>query len=77
MNALTVTGHIDQHHRLSADVPASIPTGPVIVSIVPIPAEDDAGDAWMAGIVRDWASDLNDADQDIYTLEDGEPVRES
>ena len=32
--------------------------------------------SWVAGIARTWADDLADPRQDIYTLEDGEPVRE-
>ena len=77
MGAVTVTGHVDEQHRLSAEVPDSIPPGPVTVSVVPASEEDDGGDAWMAGIAREWADDLSDPRQDIYTLEDGEPVRES
>lgn len=76
MNVLTVTGYVDEAHRLSAEVPDSIPPGPVTVSITPA-AQDDDGAAWMAGIAREWADELNDVSQDIYTLEDGEPVRVS
>jgi hypothetical protein len=39
--------------------------------------EDQAGEAWIDGIAREWADDLGDARQDIYTVEDGEPIRES
>ena len=77
MSPLKVTGHVDEQHRLSAEVPASVPPGPVTVLIVPASQEDDAGDAWMACISQEWADDLNDPCQDIYTLADGEPVRES
>jgi hypothetical protein len=77
MNTIRTTGHIDADHRLSADVPAWLPAGPVTVLIVPQPAEDDAGDAWMAGIVEEWVDDLGDGRQDIYTLADGEPVDET
>ena len=77
MNSTKITGHVDENHRLSANVPDSIPPGPVTVLIVPAPPEDDAGVAWMAGIAQEWADDLNDPSQDIYTLADGEPVRES
>lgn len=34
-----------------------------------------AGAAWAAGIAREWADDLGDARQDIYTQEDGEALR--
>ena len=77
MSALTVTGHVDENHQLSAKVPDSVPPGPVTVSIVPASHEDEAGDAWMAGIANEWADELSDTRQDIYTRADGEPVRES
>lgn len=77
MSPLKVTGHVDEQHNLSAEVPDSIPPGPVTVLIVPASQEDDAGDAWMAGIALEWADELSDPRQDIYTLVDGEPVRES
>lgn len=73
MNAIRVTGCVDEKHLLSAEVPDSIPSGPVTVLIVPGPQEDDAGDAWAAGAAREWAHELGDARQDIYTLADGEP----
>lgn len=78
MNTIRVSGQVDENHRLSAEVPDSIPPGPVTVLIVPgSQQEDDAGDAWMTGVAEEWADDLNDPRQDIYTLADGEPVRES
>jgi hypothetical protein len=55
-------------------VPSSIPVGLVQVFVVPLGDEDDAGTSWAAGIAREWADELNDPRQDIYTLEDGEPV---
>jgi hypothetical protein len=77
MTTVRVSGHVDDNHLLTAKVPESVPAGPVSVLIVPASQEDDAGDAWMTGIAQQWADDLNDARQDIYTLADGEPVRES
>jgi len=77
MQTIKLTGEVDQNHRLSAQVPHSVPPGPVTLLIVPASQEDDAGDAWMAGVAREWADELNDERQDIYTLGDGEPVRES
>jgi hypothetical protein len=76
MNPIRVSGRVDDRHLLWAEVPPSIPPGPVVVLIVPSSDEDDAGDAWMEGVAREWADELSDARQDIYTLADGEPVRE-
>ena len=77
MGPLRVTGHVDEERHLSAEVPDSIPPGPVTVLIMPASQEDEAGDAWTAGIAHEWADELNDPRQDIYTLADGEPLRES
>ena len=77
MSTVKVNGNVDENHQLTADVPESVPAGPVTVLIVPATQEDDAGDAWMAGVAHEWADDLSDPRQDIYTLADGAPVRES
>ncbi len=77
MNNIVLAGQVDENHRLSAEVPDSIPPGPVTVMIVPPSKDDDAADAWMTGIAREWAEDLSDPQQDIYTSADGEPVLES
>ena len=76
MNILTLSGNIDENHQLSAQVPASIRPGPVTVLVLPVSQEDEEAQAWTAGIAREWANDLSDPDQHIYTLSDGEPVRE-
>ena len=36
--------------------------------------EDDAGTAWASGIAMEWHAELADPLEDIYSLEDGEPV---
>ena len=74
MNTFTLTGHVNERHLLSAQVPESIPPGPVTVVILPQMEEDEAGAAWMAGVAREWTDELTDVRQDIYTLEDGAPV---
>lgn len=73
MDSFAVQGHIDDQHRLSAVVPESIPPGPVTVWLS-TSQEDDAGIAWMAGIGLQWADELSDERQDIYTLSDGDAV---
>jgi len=74
MATLTVTGHVDDQHRLTANVPETIPPGPVTITVSPAAGEDDAGQAWMAGIAREWADELGDPREDIYTLADGEAL---
>jgi hypothetical protein len=74
MTAIQITGHVDEQHCLIAKVPESVPPGPITLLIVPHIDEDEAGRAWISGIAHEWAEDLADIRQDIYTLEDGEPI---
>ena len=73
MKAIELTGDIDDQHRLHARVPDELPAGPVRL-IVLLPDEDEAGHAWTQGIAQEWAEELRDSRQDIYTIEDGQPV---
>ena len=75
MPTLRITGRVDEHHRLSAELPASVAAGPVeLVIVLPGPGEDDAGRHWERGIAAEWAEDLADPSQDNYTLDDGEAI---
>ena len=76
MDAVRVRGRIDEKRRLSADVPDVLSPGAVTIWIVPAD-EDDAGDAWVSGVAEQWADELGDVRQDIYTLADGEPIRDA
>ncbi len=38
------------------------------------PDEDEANAAWMQRVAREWHDELADERQDLYTLDDGEPV---
>ncbi|MBZ5634886.1 MAG: hypothetical protein LAO55_17325 [Acidobacteriia bacterium] len=73
MKAIELIGDIDEQHRLRAQVPDELPAGPVRL-IVLLPDEDDAGIAWPHGVAKEWSDELRDSRQDIYTLEDGQPV---
>lgn len=73
MNAIELIGDIDDDHRLHAEVPKEVPAGPVRL-IVLLPGEDEAGGMWARGIAADWSAELQDAREDIYTLNDGQPV---
>lgn len=75
MDSIRLEGQIDDNHRITADVPGSIPPGRVTVWITPAEAgEDSAGGDWANGIAREWASELSDARQDIYTAADGDTL---
>jgi hypothetical protein len=56
-------------------VPEGFPVGSVRV-IVLMPEEDEAGLTWAGGISAEWSAELGDPNQDIYTLDDGQPVNE-
>lgn len=36
--------------------------------------EDDAGACWERGVAKEWAEDIADSRQDLYTSDDGDPV---
>lgn len=72
MKAIPLKGDIDENHRLRAEVPDTFPSGPVQL-IVLLPDEDVACTAWMQGIAKE-RSQLSDPNEDIYTLEDGQPL---
>jgi hypothetical protein len=75
MDSVEVQGFIDGQHHLTASVPGFIPPGPVtIVIMASSPALEEADEVWIAGIAREWAEDLGDERQDIYTLSDGEAI---
>lgn len=78
MDNIPIEGQVDSAHQLFAEVPESIPPGPVMIWLQPVSTEEDAaGAAWAAGVAREWADDLGDARQDIYTQEDGEALDEN
>lgn len=73
MKAIELIGDIDAEHRLQARVPDELPAGPVRL-IVLLPDEDETGAAWTQGVTQEWSEELCDTRQDIYTLEDGQPM---
>jgi len=73
MKAIELIGDVDEQHHLHARVPEELPAGQVRVLLL-VPEEDDAGPAWASGVSREWAEELSDPRQDIYTLEDGRPL---
>ena len=73
MKAIELIGDIDEQHRLRASVPEEFPVGRVRL-IVLLSEEDEAGAAWADGVAREWADELSDSSQDIYTLADGQPI---
>ena len=75
MKAFEFVAEVDAAGRIQVALPASVMPGPVRVIILAQEAKEDEVDAlWMQGIAHEWADELTDVNQDIYTLEDGEPV---
>ncbi len=72
MKAIELIGQVDDQHRLHAEVPAEVPAGQVRVIV--LPSEDEAGSLWAQGIASEWSAELSDPREDIYTLDDGQPV---
>jgi len=73
VKAIELLGEIDEQHRLRASVPEELPVGPVRL-IALFSEEDEAGTVWAHGLAREWADELSDSRQDLYTLTDGQPV---
>ena len=73
MKILELMGEVNTKHLLQVQVPEALRPGPVRI-IVLIPEAEDADGAWMHGITREWAAELSDPREDIYTLEDGKPL---
>ncbi len=78
MKALEFVAEVDMHHRLQLELPETAP-GPVRVLVL-VPeqevsdAEGEADAVWMQAIAHEWREELADPREDIYTLEDGEPI---
>ena len=73
MKAIELIGQVDEQRRLHAQVPKEIPAGQVRL-IVFLPGEDEAGGVWADGVAAEWSAELSDPREDIYSLDDGQPV---
>jgi hypothetical protein len=74
MKTIELVGQVDEQHRLSVEVPADVPPGPVKVIVeLPDVEEDEDERSWSRAIAQSWANDWNDPREDIYTMDDGKP----
>lgn len=73
LRAIELFGDVDESHTLHVEVPLDVPPGQVRLLVL-MPAHDDAGARWAEGVAREWAEELADTRQDIYTLDDGQPI---
>ena len=74
MGAVRIIGHVNDRHELSVQVPSSIPPGPVSILIVSAVTQEEVAGEWMEAIAQEWADELNDPRQDLYSLDDGVPT---
>lgn len=78
MTAIEITGRIDEHRQLQLDSLLPI-SGPMRVRVIVLyPSEDewDEGE-WLRAAARNPAFDfLNETEEDIYSLHDGEVFRD-
>jgi hypothetical protein len=73
MKTIEVLANVDAQRTLRAELPVEVPPGQVRVIVV-LPEKDEAGDHWASGIAREWADELADPREDIYTWDDGQPA---
>lgn len=75
MKTIKITAHVDEDHRLNAELPSDIQSGPVeVLVLIPSLDEDEGGTEWASGVAREWNTELADPREDIHSLADGEPV---
>ena len=85
MRTLELPGTIDEHHSLRAEVPGDLRPGEVrmiallldrsaVPDKTPADGEDETGELFRAGLAHEWAEELSDPLQDIYSITDGLPV---
>jgi len=78
MNAIELTGIIDEHHRLRVDDLLPV-AGPKYVRVfVLYPLEDEWDETeWLQAAARNPVFDfLQDPEEDIYSLTDGKPFHD-
>ena len=73
MKAIELIGAVDAQHRLKAEVPVDLAPGPVRLLVL-VPEQDETEAVWMRAIASEWSEELNYPRQDLYTLEDGQPI---
>ena len=78
MTAIEMTGRIDEHQQLQLDGPLPM-SGPMRVKVIVLYPLDDEWDEreWLQVAAHNPAFDfLNDPEEDIYSVTDGDPFRD-
>jgi hypothetical protein len=76
MKAIEITGKIDNEGILTIDQPLKLHNKQVKIIILIPEEEDEMDDAlWLQAVSSNPAFDfLEEEEEDIYTIEDGEPI---
>lgn len=78
LTAIEMTGSIDENHQLHLDgvLPVSGPMRVKVIVMYPLTDEWDETE-WLRAAAHNPAFDsLNDPEEDIYSMADGEPFRD-
>jgi len=74
IESVCVIGTVDERHRLSADLPASVPPGPAKTVVVLASDQELSAAQWSASVGRMWALDWDDPREPNYDVETAEPA---
>ena len=75
MNMVKLCGNVDENGQMSCAGPLIDLPWPCHGLGISRITEEDAH-FWSEGVAREWADELDESAQDIYTMADGERVRE-
>lgn len=64
---------VDDTRQVQITIPETIRTRQARIIILPYETGEDP-EQWMRALGREWQDELSDERQDIYSLDDGEPV---
>jgi len=78
MPTVALQAHFDGE-RIVLDEPYDLPANaPLMVTLMPSSPDPDSEEAWLkVASFSDAFTFLNDPEEDIYTLNDGEPLRDA
>ena len=77
LSAVELTGTINELHQIQLDepLPSGVPKRVRVIVLFAVDGEEPTEKDWLRAAATNTAFDfLNDVDEDIYTLDDGEPL---
>lgn len=70
---VAIRGHFDGK-VIVPDEPIDLPEHTSLIIRIESATDGDVDSEWTDAIAREWNDELSDSREDIYTLEDGEPI---